>query len=162
MRLPAVVRLSRSFWCDTRNGTAAEKLKFVMRQLKGLTVRCSITTLELPRCEMRRQDAERLARVLEQCPALAHLHLSGNQIGDAGAESFAEVLAQCAALAHLNLRYNGIGSAGAESLAGVLTQCRELTHLDLRGNPDVGGNLRKRIRASWGGQISGLHLKEAH
>ena len=33
MRLPAVVRLSRSFWDDARNGTAAEKLKFVMSQL---------------------------------------------------------------------------------------------------------------------------------
>ena len=33
MRLPAVVRLSRSFWDDARNGTAAEKLQFVMRQL---------------------------------------------------------------------------------------------------------------------------------
>jgi Ran GTPase-activating protein (RanGAP) involved in mRNA processing and transport len=162
MRLPAVVRLSSSFWGDARNGTAAEKLQFVMRQLKGLTVRCRITTLELPRCEMGRQEAERLARVLEQCPALAHLNLSGNQIGDAGAESLAGVLAQCAALAHLNLRCNGIGSAGAESLTGVLTQCQALAHLDLRGNLDLGGNLRERLRASWGGQISGLHLKEAH
>ena len=32
MRLPAVVRLSRCFWGDARNGTDAEKLPFVMRQ----------------------------------------------------------------------------------------------------------------------------------
>jgi hypothetical protein len=37
MRLPAVVRLRRSFWADARNGTAAEKLKFVMRQLPLMT-----------------------------------------------------------------------------------------------------------------------------
>jgi hypothetical protein len=37
MRLPAVVRLSRSFWGDARNGTAAEKLQFVMRQLTVVT-----------------------------------------------------------------------------------------------------------------------------
>jgi hypothetical protein len=37
MRLPAVVRLSSSFWDDARNGIAAEKLKFVMRQLTLMT-----------------------------------------------------------------------------------------------------------------------------
>jgi hypothetical protein len=40
--------------------------------------RCLITTLALPYCEMKGQDAERLAGVLAQCPALAHLDLSGN------------------------------------------------------------------------------------
>jgi hypothetical protein len=37
MRLPVVVRLSRSFWYDTRSGTAAEKLQFVLRQLMFMT-----------------------------------------------------------------------------------------------------------------------------
>jgi hypothetical protein len=37
MRLPAVVRLSRSFWDNARNGTAAEKLQFILRQLSALT-----------------------------------------------------------------------------------------------------------------------------
>ena len=37
MCLPAVVRLSRSFWVDARNGTDAEKLQFVMRQLPLIT-----------------------------------------------------------------------------------------------------------------------------
>ena len=37
MRLPAVVRLSRSFWNDAHNGTAAEKLQIVMRQLALMT-----------------------------------------------------------------------------------------------------------------------------
>ena len=78
MRLPAVVRLSRSFWDDPRNCTAPEKLQFVLRQLKELAAQCRITTLELPRCEMKGQDAERLAGVLAECPALAHLDLSGN------------------------------------------------------------------------------------
>jgi hypothetical protein len=59
MRLPAVVRLSRSFWDDARNDTAAEKIQFVLRQLTALTVR-HIITLELPRCGMERQDVESL------------------------------------------------------------------------------------------------------
>ena len=82
MRLPAVVRLSSSFWGDARNGTAAEKLQVVMRQLPALTAQCRISTLELPNCEMKGQDAERLAGVLAQCPALAHLDLGINdQLG---------------------------------------------------------------------------------
>ena len=54
MRLPAVVRLSRSFWGDARNGTGEAKLEFVVRQLAALTARCLITTLELPEFDMTR------------------------------------------------------------------------------------------------------------
>ena len=78
MHLPTIVRLRRSFWCDTRNGTEKAKIQFVLRQLAASTARCRITTLELPGCEMKGQDAERLAGVLAQCPALAHLDLSYN------------------------------------------------------------------------------------
>jgi hypothetical protein len=86
MRLPAVVRLSRSFWNDARNGTGEAKLQFVLRQLAAMTAWCRITTLELPNCKIIGQDAERLAEVLAQCPALAHLDLSGNlNFGAAGA-----------------------------------------------------------------------------
>ena len=101
--LPAVVRLSRSFWGDTRNGTAAEKLQFVIRQLTLMVAQCRITTLEVCNCEMKGQDAKRLARVLAQCPALAHLDLCWNAIDAGGTESIAGVLARCPALAHLDL-----------------------------------------------------------
>jgi Ran GTPase-activating protein (RanGAP) involved in mRNA processing and transport len=103
VRLPAAVRLSRSFWDDARNGTAAEKLHFVFRQLTALTGESRITTLELPSCAMEEQDAGRLAGVLAHCPALAHLDLLDIGIGAAGAERLAGVLAQCTALAHLDL-----------------------------------------------------------
>jgi Ran GTPase-activating protein (RanGAP) involved in mRNA processing and transport len=185
MRLPAVVRLSRSFWDDARNGTAAEKLQFVMRQLAVATATSRISTLELRYCDMKGQDAERLAEVLAQCQALAHLDLQcnwnfeggaarlggvlaqcsalahlnlfGNQIRPAGAESLAGVLAQCAALAHLDLGLNNIGPDGAERLAGVLPQCTVLAHLNLRYN-DIGTVGGGRLRASWRGQASGLRL----
>jgi hypothetical protein len=39
MRLPAVVRLSRSFWDDTRNGWKGPKLHFVLRQLAAMVAR---------------------------------------------------------------------------------------------------------------------------
>ena len=52
-----------------------------------MTSRCLIITLELPHCEMKGQDAERLAGVLVQCPALMHLDLDGNYShGDEGRE----------------------------------------------------------------------------
>ena len=158
MRLPAVVRLSRSFWGDACNGTAAEKLQFVMRQMMVATARFRISTLELPLCGMKGQDAESLAGVLAQCPALAHLDLSGNHnFGSAGAEGLAGVLGQCRELVHLNLRGNEIEADGAERLAGVLAQCTALAHLDLRYN-QIGTVGEGRLRASWRGQASGLIL----
>jgi hypothetical protein len=80
MRLPTVVRLSRSFWDDARNGTEKAKRQFVLRQLAGMSALCRIITLELPRCGMEEQDAASLAGVLGQCAALVHLDLSENQI----------------------------------------------------------------------------------
>ena len=130
MRLPAVVRLSRSFWNDTCNGTVAEKLQVVMRQLQFMTVRCGITTLELAHCEMKGQDAERVLGVLAQSPELAHLDLSKNRIGNGMAESFA-ALGPLAALAHLDLSYNRIFDAGTHRLAEGLEQCKALSHLHL-------------------------------
>jgi Ran GTPase-activating protein (RanGAP) involved in mRNA processing and transport len=133
MRLPAVIRFSRSFSSRrSRNGTATEKLQFVMRQLTVATTRCRITTLELPDCDMKGQDTERLAEVLTQCPSLAHLDLSVNVIGTSGAERLAGVLGQCRVLAHLNIGGNWIGDAGVERLAGVLPAA--LAHLDLCNN----------------------------
>jgi Ran GTPase-activating protein (RanGAP) involved in mRNA processing and transport len=146
MRLPAVVRLSRSFWDDARlsrsfwddarrNRAEEAKLQVVLRQLVAMPARWHITTLELPECEMKGPDAERLAGVLAQCPALAHLDLSGNSgFGAAGAEFLARVLGQCRELVHVNLSRNHIGAGGAERLAGVLAQCPVLAHLDLSWN----------------------------
>ena len=163
MRLPAVVRLSRSFWDDARNGTGEEKRQVVLRQLAAMTGWCRISTLELPRCDMKGQDAEilagvlRLSGVLGQCRELVHLSLSGNYIGAGGSERLAGVLTQCAALAHLDVSWNQIGPAGAESLARVLAHCPALAHLNLRANGigTVGGG---RLRSSWRGQASGLRL----
>jgi Ran GTPase-activating protein (RanGAP) involved in mRNA processing and transport len=62
---------------------------------------------------MKGQDAERLAGVLVQCPALVHLDLSGNSnFGAAGEERLAGVLGQCRELVYHNVRGNGIGQAG--------------------------------------------------
>ncbi len=82
---------------------------------------------------------------------------AANEIGAGGAETLAGVLGQCAALVHLNLWNNRIGAAGTESLAGVLGQCPALAYLFLRGN-DIKAVWKRRLRASWCGQASGLLL----
>ena len=57
MRLSVVVRLSRTFWSEVRNGTDVEKLQIVMRPFTLMTVWCRITTLELTWCRhMNGQD----------------------------------------------------------------------------------------------------------
>ena len=141
MCLPAVVRLSKSFSDDARNGTATAKRQFVLSQLEVMTVSCLITTLELSECKMKGQDAERL----EGNPALTHLDLSGNSyFGTSGSERLAGVLGQCRELVHLNLHGNKIGSAGAEWLAGVLTQCAALACLNLISKEEI----RKDIHIS--------------
>ena len=96
MRLPAVFRLSRSFWDDARNGTANEKPQFVLKQLTLMTAQCSTTKVELPRSEIEGRYAEWIAGgLLAQCRALVHLDLSGNEIGYHGAGSLAGVLTHC-------------------------------------------------------------------
>ena len=67
------------------------------------------------------------------------INLSNTRIGDEGAGRLAAVLGQCAALAHLSLRANGIGAEGAGRLAAVLGQCASLAHLapDVSDTPGV-------------------------
>ena len=106
--------------------------------LAGVLVQCpALAHLDLSYNDIEAGGAERLAGVLGQCAALAHLNLCNNRIGVGGAERLAGVLAQCPALAHLDLGFNQIGPDGAERLAGVLAQCTALAHLDL-GYNDIG------------------------
>jgi hypothetical protein len=144
---PAVVKLSRSLCDGGRAGTAGEGMKNVLSQLEAFPARMRITTLALTKCDMKGQDAERLAGVLAQCPALAHLDLGYNQIGNEGAGSIAGVLSQCPLLSHLHLWCNGIGAPGAERLAGVLTHCPLLSYLNLAWNElgDEGAGALARV-----------------
>eukprot|EP00961_Rhodomonas_salina_P271978 3675190-Rhodomonas_salina.1 len=81
-----------------------------------------------------KKSAQRLARVLGDCKALAHLDMSGNQIGAEGAGPLSRVLGGCTTLAHLSLIGNAIGVEGASRLAGVLGGCKALANLDLSQN----------------------------
>ena len=150
LRPPAFVRWRRAFLEDELNGTADVKVLFVLRQLDVLARRCRISTLDLGfdgdnqfgrvhPCSIKEKGAERLAEVLEQCPALGHLALGCNNIGPGGAERIARVLLQCPALAHLDLGGNNIGMCGGGMFAGdilvrVLAKCPALLHLNFYCN----------------------------
>jgi hypothetical protein len=77
-------------------------------------------------CSISGQDAERLAGVLAQCPALSRLNLDNNQLGAEGAGSLAEVLPQCLSLFVLSLRAEVV--VHAKVLHADLRNCRATHH----------------------------------
>ena len=157
-----VVRLSSRFWDDTHNDKDGEKVQIVIRHLTLMTVWCRMSTLELPRCDMKRQGTESLPGVLTKCPALANLDLSRNSnVGSTGTERLVGVLGQYRELVHLNLRGTDIRAGGTESLAGVLVQCQVLSHLDL-GYNDIGSAGTSSLGELLGQCASLTHLNLRH
>jgi len=92
-----------------------------------------------------------LAGVLVQCPALAHLDLSGNDLSD-GMSKLAKVLPQCTSLAHLNLRSCSSRRGWEYECKDLLSlvQCPSLTHLDLSSN-SISDEVALGLRAAWTG-----------
>jgi hypothetical protein len=73
---------------------------------------------------MEGQDAKRLAQVISQCPALAHLNLIDNfNFGSVGTESLPGVLGKSGSWCIFI-------SAAIKLEQPVLTECTALTHLD--------------------------------
>ena len=75
--------------------------------------------------------------MLVQCPGLAHLDLSYNQIGAAGAWKVVDVLPQCTALVYLDLSGNDFAHFCGNDLwefVGVLAECPAMPHLNLSEN----------------------------
>ena len=118
LRPPAIVRLSRAF-LDAVVCCKRERLLHILTELEKMTSRCRITILDLKNCGMSGQDAERLAGVLAQCPALSELYLNDNELGAEGAGRLAGVLPQCPALSYLNLSSNEIGAEATDRLRAV-------------------------------------------
>ena len=84
-----------------------------------------------------------LAKFLPLFPAVAHLHLHSNEIGNEGANALARTLLSasgCPSLVTLHLSRNQIGPEGATALAQSLHACPLLSSLYVPRNPilDVG------------------------
>jgi hypothetical protein len=160
LRPPAVVKVSKAFREDARNGTAAERLQHILGQLEKLSSKCRITGLDLSSCCISGQDEDKLAEVLALCPGLVTLDLGGNQIRVEGAGRLAGVLPQFASLSELYLGGNQIRVEGAGRLAGVLPLCPMLSFLDLHGN-QIAAEAKLILRAAWSGEPLNLLLGEA-
>ena len=78
LRPPAIVRLSRAF-LDAVVCCKRGRLLHILTELEKMTSRCRITILDVDKCGMSGQDAERLAGVLAQCPALSELYLKSRE-----------------------------------------------------------------------------------
>jgi hypothetical protein len=78
-----------------------------------------ITILDLEKCGMSGQDAERNAGVLPQCLSLSHLSLEGNQIGDQGAGRVRRSTATVPSAVLPESFLNEIGAQAADRLRAV-------------------------------------------
>ena len=86
-----------------------------------------------------------LAKFLPLFPAVAHLHLHSNEIGNAGACALARTLLSgsgCPSLATLHLSRNQIGPEGATALAQSLRACPLLSSLYVPRNPILDAGAR--------------------
>ena len=97
----------------------------------------SLLELTLTRNKIGKIGVKKLAKIVQNCPALQTLRLGLNAIGDDGATALAEILPKCTTLQILNLEFNEIGNHGAKALANVLPDCTSLQFLYL-GNNDIG------------------------
>ena len=61
LRPSAVVKVSKAFREDARNGTEAERLQHILGQLEKLSSQCRITRLDLSSCCISGQDEDKLA-----------------------------------------------------------------------------------------------------
>ena len=144
MRLPAVVCLCRNFWYNFN-----AKPEFVMIQLLSLVTNCRITTLKLERCNID-WEIQQLKKVLDQCPELTKLDLSGNNFSHG---SFVNALIQweisplqwkispqtnfaVCGLISLNLESCDIGNYAVAMFANALrlNKFSELSCLNLKNN----------------------------
>lgn len=132
MMLPAVVRVSRWFWCHSE-GTPTERWGFILQQLLALAGRCRITTLQLL-CAAD-TDMSGLAGVLALSPRLEQLYVgSQGTLGAVGTGLVAGMLGHVRLLTHLGLRRNGMRGEGVRCLAAVLPLLPGLTDLDVSCN----------------------------
>ena len=82
------------------------------------------------------ENADRLAKGMEQLVAVRQLFLDSNQLGDKGIEIIAKVLENgyCAKLEVLSVNNNRIGNTGINAISSVLSKLPSLSTLSILGN----------------------------
>ena len=123
----------------------AGKIETVLHDLEDFSSRRNITSIELKHLPMSAvASVDRFVGVLRNSPALTHLCLFGNRLGNAGIRNIAwDAIGTgfCTALSHLDLGRNNINPVGMLAVAAALYRCVNLTHLDVSNNKIYTGHL---------------------
>ena len=130
IRPPTDVIVNMNFWKDICNGTANEKIQFVMKNVVSLATTCYIRRLVLP-CEMSDKNTiqfERYKELFTHCKSSPNINVYNNNLDATDVASIIGMLEQCVSL---NIAFNNVGCEGTEQLVNVLTQC---TYLNIANN----------------------------
>ncbi|XP_049999939.1 protein NLRC5 isoform X2 [Alexandromys fortis] len=95
--------------------------------------------LRLQRCQLRVHDAETLVELLQKCPCLEEVDLSGNHLEDEGCRLVAEAASQLRIAQKLDLSDNGLSKTGVTYVLRAMKTCGTLKemHISLLTNTVV-------------------------
>jgi hypothetical protein len=140
MQLPAFLC---SNWHNLSDGRhkprRAENTQSILRHLPVLTRSLLVMRLDLVDCGMNGPVAITLSGILAQCPNLAFLDLSKNDMGLQGMAHLSGGLKLCTSMKVLILNSNSIGDIGTLHLSTVIPHLDELAAIDL-GHNNISGH----------------------
>jgi len=114
---------------DSRGSTARLPAEVDVSQLFGIA-----TSVDLQHLDLGPQHLSKMGAVSEM-PALSHVNLNHNHLGDIGVELlFAALVGASCSVVHVSVSENNIGDAGAMALASCLGSLPRLTSLELCDN----------------------------
>lgn len=117
----------------------AENTQSILRQLPVFIPSFLVRRLDLVDCGMNGPVAITLSGILAQCPDLAYLDLSHNDMGHEGMQHLCDGLSLCTSLKIVLLTSNSIGDIGTLHLATVIPHLDQLAAIDL-GHNNISGD----------------------
>jgi hypothetical protein len=142
MQLPVILRSNWHKLSDhPQQMGRSENTQLILMQIPIFTGSFLVKRLDLVDCGINGRAVGTLSTLLKQCPELAYLDLSHNDMGPEGKERLADGLRSCTSLYALLLTSNSIGRVGTLHLATVIPELVELGALDLGHNNISGADM---------------------
>ncbi|NXX97380.1 NLRC5 protein, partial [Centropus bengalensis] len=85
-------------------------------------------------CSLSSQHAKKIVALLQSCPCLSEVDLSGNKLGDEGCSYLLESLPWISVSKQLDLSQNGLSVNGICSLLKSLNTCQKMTEVQVRAS----------------------------
>jgi hypothetical protein len=140
MHLPVLLRSNWHKLSDDQHKPGrAENTESILRQLPVFIDSFLVRRLDLVDCGMNGPVTITLSGILAQCPDLAYLDLSHNDMGRQGMEHICNGLRLCTSLKILLLTSNSLGDIGTLHLSTVIPQLDQLAAIDL-GHNNISGD----------------------